>query len=242
MIPIYKYLFLVFVGSAVITTECDTQQNILNDVILSDNVDSLSYIIGRDIGEQLNDLGANIKPGPFTLGIEHARHGKSSLIDSLSADSIRMVFAMEAQAYMHRKELEEAAANLEKSNKYFNRNKKRKGVNSTKSGLQYKVVVRGDGDNPMADDSVLVSYRAMFLDSTVFDSTEEEQPVRLGLPNTIPGLSEGIQLMQEGATYRFFIPPDLAFGAEGIPPLIAPNTPLIFDVELIHIVNHRKRT
>jgi FKBP-type peptidyl-prolyl cis-trans isomerase FklB len=148
---------------------------------------------------------------------------------------------MQAREHAEQKQMEEAAANLQRSNEFFEQNKKRKEVITTETGLQYIVLAEGGGDRPGIDDSVLVSYRAMFLDSTVFDSTDPNDPAQLELQRTIPGLAEGIQLMREGARFRFFIPPHLAFGAEGIPPLIGPNVALIFDVELVNIAGGERR-
>jgi FKBP-type peptidyl-prolyl cis-trans isomerase len=211
-----------------------------NGAGLGDAADSLSYVIGRDVGSQLEDLDAGVKLESFMLGVEHALKNREPLIDSAAADSIRRELAMQAQQQLREEEEELARRQREESDKFLEQNRTKAGVETTPSGLQYKVLDEGAGPMPAPSDSVWIQYVGMFPDSTIFDSVSS--PVALDLRRAIPGLAEGIPLMRVGATYRFFLPPELAYGAEGIPPIIPPNAVLIFDVELVRIEGEEATT
>jgi FKBP-type peptidyl-prolyl cis-trans isomerase len=207
---------------------------------LSDPQDSISYILGRDVGSQLKKFDAKIRMNQFVLGMDQALAGTKSLIDSAKADSIRQSFATRVQEKVMKDEQALAEKNKKISDDFLAQNKKAKGVQVTKNGLQYKVLEKGKGPKPTATDSVMVTYKGMFLDNTVFDSTTGSQPVALNLQRTIPGLAEGVQLMSEGARYRFFVPPELGYGPQGAPPVIPPNSLLIFDVTLSKVLGKTK--
>ena len=132
------------------------------------------------------------------------------------------------------KQAAEAKKNLEAAMEFMKKNASKKGVISTASGLQYKVIKKGTGPQPTANDRVKVNYTGTLIDGTVFDSSKERGPAEFGLKQVIPGWTEGLQLMHEGATYQFFIPPDLAYGAGGTHG-IPPNSVLIFDVDLLKV-------
>ncbi|HEX3019746.1 MAG TPA: FKBP-type peptidyl-prolyl cis-trans isomerase [Chitinispirillaceae bacterium] len=212
------------------------------NIKLNSYQDSLSYIIGRDVGAQLKELETNVKISPFSMGVEQALNGKPSLIDSTRADSIRRQFSSEVQEKLTKKQAELADENKKKSDTFLAANKKKPNVQTTASGLQYIVISKGRGNKPTRSDSVKVNYRGMLIDSTVFDSTMSGNPVSLDLQRVIPGLSEGIQLMNVGSKYRFFIPPDLAYGPSGAPPAIPPNAALIFDITLQEIIGKEMKS
>ena len=109
-------------------------------------------------------------------------------------------------------------------------------VQTTESGLQYIVIEPGEGDNPVAADSVEVHYEGRLIDGSVFDSSfERGQTVTFGLTQVIPGWTEGLQLMKPGSKFKFIIPPELGYGEGGAGQMIGPNATLVFDVELISI-------
>ena len=111
------------------------------------------------------------------------------------------------------------------------------GVQTTESGLQYIVMEAGEGDSPVAADSVEVHYEGQLIDGTVFDSSfERGETVTFGLPQVIPGWTEGLQLMKPGGKFKFIIPPELGYGEGGAGQMIGPNATLRFDVELIAVV------
>ena len=110
-------------------------------------------------------------------------------------------------------------------------------VKKTASGLEYVVVAAGSGAKPAVTDTVKVHYTGKLTNGTVFDSSVQRgTPATFGVGQVIPGWTEGLQLMQEGAKYRFIIPPNLAYGPRGSPPKIGPNETLIFDVELLEVL------
>ena len=115
-------------------------------------------------------------------------------------------------------------------------NKKKDGVKTLEDGLQYKVIEKGDGPQPDANDSVTVRYTGKLIDGTVFDSSEERgKPVTFPVNAVIPGWTEALQMMHAGGQYKLFIPPDLAYGERGAGAKIGPNETLIFDVTLVSV-------
>lgn len=120
---------------------------------------------------------------------------------------------------------------------YLEKNKRREGVHVTRSGLQYRVIREGRGRKPKATDLVEVHYRGRLVDGTVFDSSYRRgKPARFPLNGVIPGWTEGVQLMQEGAKFEFVIPARLAYGREGAGDVVPSNATLIFEVELLRIL------
>ncbi len=130
-----------------------------------------------------------------------------------------------------------AQSALEKGQAYLQANSKKEGVHTTASGLQYKVLQEGTGKSPKATDTVLVHYRGTSLDGKEFDSSyKRNEPIEFPLNGVIPGWTEGVQLMKEGAKYQFVIPSKLAYGQRGTPGgPIGPDETLIFEVELLKV-------
>jgi len=122
-------------------------------------------------------------------------------------------------------------------NEFLAENSKKAGINITDSGLQYEVITQGGGPKPTANDTVRVHYEGSLTDGTVFDSSYSRgEPIEFSLAGVIPGWTEGLQLMNTGSTYRFFIPSDLGYGPQGAGPQIPPYSTLVFEVELLGIV------
>jgi FKBP-type peptidyl-prolyl cis-trans isomerase len=199
---------------------------------LNDGSDSLSYVIGRDVGEQLEKFKSEINIDAFARGVANGMNGQSSLISESATDSIRMDFIQKLQRRQIEEQQNSRSENLKESEAFLLQNKQKKGVICTESGLQYKVVKKGRGNCPTPNDSALVYYKAMLIDGTVIDATTPGNPVTFGLGGIIPGLSEGIRLMNKGSKYILYIPPGLAYGDQGFPPAIPPNCVLIFEIEL----------
>lgn len=129
-----------------------------------------------------------------------------------------------------------AQSPLEKGEVFLHENATKEGVHVTPSGLQYKVLTDGAGRSPKATDTVKVQYRGTLLDGTEFDSSyKRNQPIEFALNQVIPGWTEGVQLMKEGAKYEFYIPSNLAYGRRGAGGVIGPDETLIFEVELLKV-------
>lgn len=125
---------------------------------------------------------------------------------------------------------------LAKGEKFLQDNATKEGVVTTASGLQYKVITEGTGKSPKATDTVLVHYAGTLINGTEFDSSyKRKEPIEFPLNRVIAGWTEGVQLMKEGAKFRFFIPSKLAYGTRGAGRDIGPNEALIFDVELLKV-------
>ncbi len=142
----------------------------------------------------------------------------------------------EEQAFeaMQTFEKEMVVKQAEESKRFLADNKKRAGVKSTESGLQYKIIKAGKGTKPKAGDNVSVNYRASFINGSQFE-TNGEKPFATPVDQVIPGWQEALQLMEVGSKWQLFIPPDLAYGEQGSPPAIGPNTTLIFELELLGV-------
>ena len=139
--------------------------------------------------------------------------------------------------YFQKKEKEQSQKAIAEGKVYLEENAKRSGVTQTKSGLQYEVLAEGNGKSPKATDKVRCHYEGRLLDGTVFDSSYKRgEPADFGLNQVIPGWTEGVQLMKEGAKYRFHIPYLLAYGERGAGAQIPPYSTLVFDVELIKVL------
>jgi FKBP-type peptidyl-prolyl cis-trans isomerase FkpA len=129
-----------------------------------------------------------------------------------------------------------AQSALENGQRFLKENAAKEGVKTTPSGLQYKVIREGSGKTPKATDIVVVNYRGTLINGKEFDSSYKAgQPIEFPLNRVIPGWTEGVQLMKEGAKYEFFIPSNLAYGSRGAGGIIGPDEALIFEVELLKV-------
>ncbi|MBN2427070.1 MAG: FKBP-type peptidyl-prolyl cis-trans isomerase [Deltaproteobacteria bacterium] len=195
-----------------------------------------SYALGLNIGRGFQSQGIEIQNDVFLQGLNDGLKGSAPL---LTDEEMRT--AMETlRAELEKKHLAKLEAmgkkNLEESEAFFAANKKEKGVVTLASGLQYKIEKKGTGNSPGKDDTVTVHYQGTLLDGQEFDSSVKRgQPATFKVGGVIAGWTEALQLMKEGAKWRLFIPPHLAYGERGRPPVILPNSALIFDVELLKV-------
>lgn len=190
-------------------------------------MDKLSYSLGLGIGRQLAQMGAkDINVDDFAQSIKDALAGKTPAVSDQEAQQIVNKF-FEEQA-----QRQAAAAKAEGEN-FLADNAKKEGVVTLPSGLQYQVLREGNGKKPAATDVVECDYEGTLINGQVFDSSYRRgERATFGLNQVIAGWTEGLQLMQEGAKYRFFIPYNLAYGERGAGQAIPPYAALIFDVEL----------
>jgi FKBP-type peptidyl-prolyl cis-trans isomerase len=205
---------------------------------LAEESERLGYALGLEIGEALRDLKEEIELDALLRGIEDSILEREPIISREEAEAVKQSFLQRLQERQAEEMAALAAENLEISKEFLAENQKREEVITTDSGLQYTILRKGDGPRPALDDMVMVHYQGMRLDGTVFDSSyAREEPALLIVSDVIPGWVEVLQLMQTGSHYRLYIPPDLAYGASGAEPLIGPNEVLIFEIELLDIID-----
>jgi FKBP-type peptidyl-prolyl cis-trans isomerase FklB len=198
---------------------------------LKDQKDKVSYSIGLNIGFNLGRQNVQVNPDVLAAGIKDAIAGKPQL----NTDQVKEVMAT-FEKDMQQKQKAAGEKNASEGVKFLEENKKKEGVKATASGLQYKVLKEGTGPQPKETDTVTVNYRGTLINGTEFDSSYKRgQPATFPLNGVIKGWTEGLQLMKTGSKYQFFVPPNLAYGDRNVGPDIAPNSTLIFEVELIGV-------
>ena len=202
-------------------------------------MDKLSYALGLGIGQQLAQMGAgsDLNVDEFAQSIKDVLEGRELKVSHREAQELVQSYFAKKEEKMNAERAEKGKAAREEGEKYLAENAKKDGIITLPSGLQYQVLKEGNGKKPSAKDSVKCHYEGFLIDGTVFDSSVQRgEPAVFGLQQVIAGWTEGLQLMQEGAKYRFFIPYRLAYGEGGAGALIPPFAALIFDVELIEVM------
>jgi len=202
---------------------------------LKDQKDKESYSLGYQFGKNMKSQGVELNLDVYTSAI---RDGLADAKPKLSPEEIKSTISgLQARlAAAHQKDMQETAAkNLADSNAFMDANAKKEGVKTLPSGLQYRVLAEGSGDKAKATDEVTVQYRGSLIDGTEFDSSYKRgQPATFKVEKVIPGWKEALQMMNKGSKWQVFIPPSLAYGAQGAGP-IPPNSTLVFEVELMAI-------
>lgn len=195
--------------------------------------EQVGLLVGADVGRTLGPIRDEIDLAVFMRGLRVMLDNGKPQLDAAEADAVRQAFAQRQQ----QKAEQAAERNAAEGAKFLAANKARKGVITTRSGLQYEVLRQGSGARPMTDSRVRVNYEGRLPDGKVFDSSYQRgEPAEFPLTSVIPGWREGVSLMPVGAKYRFWVPGELAYGKRGSPPNIGPNQPLVFDVELMDIL------
>lgn len=206
------------------------------DNSLQTQKDKISYSMGLDLGKYLNGLGDKVDIEKLKLGLED---GFSGLEAKLSAEEIEVVqqeFTAMMKAEQEALLLEMQEKNAATGQAFLDENKKNKQVTVTESGLQYEVMKASEGEKPVATDTVKVDYIGTLVDGTEFDSSiKRGEPAIFTVNQVIPGWGEALQLMTVGSKYRVVIPSELAYGEQGVAPVIEPNSVLIFEIDLLGI-------
>ena len=198
---------------------------------LKDSKDKVSYSIGLNIGLNLKKQNVSINPDTFVLGLKDALAGKPQMTEEQVKETMT---AFEKE--MIDKQKAAGVKNGADGEKFLAENKKKEGVKTTASGLQYKVVKEGTGAQPKEKDTVMANYRGTLIDGTEFDSSYKRgQPATFPVSGVIKGWTEALQMMKVGSKYQLFIPANLAYGERAIGPDIGPNSTLIFEVELLDV-------
>ncbi len=210
------------------------------DTRFTDAKEKNSYAMGVMIA---NDIKMNLQRGQYDVNQEtllkafsEAFAGKPTILTEAEAKGIFRTYSMELQAKLQEKKKAEGEKNKKAGDDFLAANKAKEGVVTLPSGLQYKVIKQGDGPKPAATNYVVTHYRGTTIDGTEFDSSYTRgEPATFAANRVIKGWTEALQLMPVGSKWQLFIPADLAYGPSGQPPKIAPNSTLIFDIELISI-------
>lgn len=203
---------------------------------LATDIQKLSYALGIDIGSYFKGMGQELDLAAVSQGMTDSYNGNKPLLTPEETAAIQQQFAQQQQE----KQVKEAVEIVSKNNKaaedFLKENGAKEGVITTASGLQYMFLTSAEGPMPKADDTVKVHYRGTLLDGTEFDSSYTRgEPVTFPLNQVIPGWTEAVQLMNVGSKIKAFLPPSLAYGDRGAPPVIEPGSMLIFEIELLGI-------
>ena len=234
-----RYLLVVAASIALLLPFCTPEKK---KVELKDDKSKESYSVGYQFGQNLKKMHADLDADVLSKGIEDAISGKESLLSEEEMGSSLSNVRQKSMTAMQEALKKEAEENLVEGEKFLTENKTKEGVKTTASGLQYKVIEKGEGPSPKEGDTVTVNYRGTLIDGTQFDSSYDRgQPATFPLTGVIPGWTEALQMMKKGSKWELYIPPDLAYGERGAGNRIPPNSTLIFEVELISFQGPEKK-
>jgi len=212
---------------------------------LATRKEKFSYALGMDIGKQ---VGGNLKKQSMEVdwnlvsqGLKDATSGGKTRLTEEEAKAVLTEVQNEVHKEQQEKAHQAAATNKTEGEAFLAANKAKEGVVTLPSGLQYKVLTAGTGPKPTASDQVVCNYRGTLINGTEFDSSYKRgQPATFGVGQVIKGWTEALQLMPVGSKWQLFIPSSLAYGERGAGAEIGPNATLIFEVELLSIVDKNK--
>ena len=195
-----------------------------------------SYSIGYQVGLSMKTDGVDVDFDKLIQGLQDAVSEKEPLLSTEKMRTLIVDLKKKARDVQMRKIQEQIVENAKESEKFLAENKKKAGVKTTASGLQYKVLKEGDGVTPAPEDFVTVNYRGTFIDGKEFDSSYAKgEPIRVQADGVIKGWTEALAMMKTGAKWQLFVPPDLAYGRSGMPGRIPPNKILVFEMELLSV-------
>jgi len=195
-----------------------------------------NYSIGYRIGLSMKNEGVEVDFEKLVQGLRDAVDGNESLIEDEEMKKLITDLKERARRDQMRKTQEMIVKNAEESKNFLEENAKKDGIRITESGLQYAVLVEGNGPTPEVEDFVTVHYRGKFIDGTEFDSSYAKgEPQNLKIDGVIPGWTEALQMMKIGSKWEIFVPPDLGYGRRGQGEWIPPNKVLVFEIELLSI-------
>ncbi len=196
----------------------------------------LSYAIGMDVGESLQQVAEVLDIPALLAGIEAMLSDNEPLLQKHEATEIKQEFAGRLQAAQNKALSKEGVANATAGQEFLEATEQIEGIVKTDSGLMYQEVEAGDGNSPSATDTVVVHYTGSLIDGMIFDSSVQRgEPVSFPVNGVIPGWTEALQLMSVGSKFMLYIPPELGYGESGAGGTIGPNATLVFEVELLGI-------
>jgi FKBP-type peptidyl-prolyl cis-trans isomerase FklB len=219
----FKFLTLLIIANLTTNIKMSAQK-------LNNEIDSVSYSLGVNIGENIKTQFPDIDLKNFEAAIKDVLDDNKKPIIS-GADAQKTI-----QEYFTKQQAKASESVVEEGRKFLAENSKKENVVTLESGLQYEVIKTGEGAKPTLNDQVTTHYHGTLIDGTVFDSSVERgEPASFPVSGVIKGWTEALQLMNVGSKWRLFVPYDLAYGERGAGPKIGPFTTLIFEVELISI-------
>jgi FKBP-type peptidyl-prolyl cis-trans isomerase len=224
-----KLTWLALFGLVLLTAQCAQEPTELKT-----EKDKTNYGIGVGVARTFKQQGMDVDVNLVVQGLKDELAGKKLL---MSDDELRKTMTAYQQE-LRRKQMQERMAaaldNKKEGEAFLEENKKKEGVVTLPSGLQYRILKAGEGQKPTAEDLVEVRYRGTFINGKEFDSSGSETRT-FKVADVIPGWREALQLMPVGSQWQLFVPPELAYGERGLGQVIMPNTTLIFEVELVSI-------
>lgn len=230
-------VWMMAAAAAACVTMNSCNQGTSTDAALSSAIDSASYAVGVNVGSNIKASLASF-PGEDSLKLDIVLKGITAMLRDTSALKMSANEASEyINAYVMKIQMAQAQVELKVGQDFLAANRTKEGVITTPSGLQYKVIVEGNGPKPTMKDKVKCHYTGKLLDGTVFDSSvQRNEPVDFEVAQVIPGWQEVLQLMPVGSKFQVWIPSNLAYGAQGAGQVIKPNATLEFEVELLEIL------
>ena len=232
-----KFKWIAVLGILFIASPVSAEENL----ILKDQKDRISYSYGVDTAIKLKNMPVNVDLDLFIMGIKDGLSGAKLLLTEQEIRETLISLQKEITAKAEEKKKALAEKNKKEGEAFLDENKKKEGVITLPSGLQYKVLKEGTGKTPTDTNWVTIHFRGTLIDGTEFEDTYKSfsQPVAFAVKGLVPGWAEGLKLMKEGAKWQLFIPPDLAFGERGAGTLIGPNATLMIEVELVSVQEKR---
>ena len=223
-------------GLAMSTTIAATDATTSAPTSLTTDTDKLSYSIGADLGKNFKKQGIDISPAAMAKGLQDGMSGGQLLLTEEQMKEVLNKFQKDLMMKRSAEFNKKSEDNKAKGEAFLNQNKAKDGVVSLPSGLQYKIIQKGDGAKPTKDDTVTVEYTGQLIDGQVFDSTEKSgKPATFKVSQVIPGWTEALQLMPSGSTWEVYVPSALAYGPRSVGGPIGPNETLIFKIHLVSV-------
>ena len=228
-----RYLLAVMLLAGI--TGCQSQQE--KNVKLETRQDKISYSIGMSVGKNLHRDSIAISPEAFLRGVMDAKLDTTKhLMSEAEIQDTMRAFSREMQIKQEERARAQAIKNATEGAAFLAENGKKPGVITLPSGLQYRVITEGKGKKPLAASTVKTNYTGRLIDGTEFDSSfKHGQPAVFPCNGVIPGWTEALMLMKEGAKWELYIPSNLAYGEQGAGNVIPPNATLIFEIELLEV-------
>ena len=222
--------------AVLVACQGNTQEKAQENVLVKSQKDSVSYCIGMDIAKNFKRQSIDIDPAILAQAIKDVLAGGKTVITDDQAQQVLAAYQSRMMANQEERSKVLGDKNKKEGDAYLAENKKKPGVKTTPSGLQYKVIVAGTGPKPKEDQSVSVNYRGTLIDGTEFDSSfKRGTPATFACKRVVKGWTEALLLMPVGSKWQLVIPPELAYGNQGSDQAIGPNATLIFELELLSV-------